>query len=105
MGFMYNPARTTAHYLYAGVLKQFPGATDDETTTTVTVTGGPYGPNVAIYNPHSALEYIKVAFVLSRFDSSLAAPVALPAAATYPMGSANMQYSSSYIYTPVSTFN
>lgn len=97
MGFMFNPARTYAHYLYAGVLKQFPGMSADETATIVTSGGvGPYGPNVAIYNPNSALEYIKVAFVISRFD------IALP---TYPMGNSLLQYSSSYIYTPVTTFN
>lgn len=64
----------------------------------VTVTGaGPYGPNVAFFNPATALEYIKVVFVISRFDSGLAAT-------TYPRGSV-MQYSSSYIYTPVTIFN
>lgn len=94
---MYNPARTTTHYLYAGVLRQFPGTNADETATIVTVQGaGPYGPNVAIYNPNSALEYIKVAFVISRFD------IAVP---TYPMGNSLLQYSSSYIYTPVTVFN
>ena len=105
MGFMYNPARTTTHYLYAGVLRQFPGTTADETATIVTVQGGgPYGPNVAIYNPNSALEYIKVAFVISRFDIALATNrPGFPA--TYPMGNSLLQYSSSYIYTPVTTFN
>lgn len=94
---MYNPARTTTHYLYAGVLRQFPGTNADETATIVTVTGlGPYGPNVAIYNPNSALEYIKVAFVISRYDIALT---------TYPMGNSLLLYSSSYIYTPVTTFN
>jgi hypothetical protein len=29
MGFMYNPAKTTAHYLYAGVFKQAPPAAAD----------------------------------------------------------------------------
>ena len=45
------------------------------------------------------MEYIKVAFVLSRFDSAAAAanPVTYPAT--------NLLYSSSYIYTPVTTFN
>ena len=102
---MYNPARTTAHYLYAGVLKQFPGTATDETTTVMTLGGaGPYGHNVAIFNPNSALEYIKVAFVISRFDSALATnPPTNPP--TYPMGNSLLQYSSSYIYTPVTIFN
>ena len=43
------------------------------------------------------MEYIKVAFVLSRFDSKAAAD------GTYP--ATNLLYSSSYIYTPVTTFN
>ena len=45
------------------------------------------------------MEYIKVAFVMSRFDSAAAAanPVTYPAT--------NLLYSSSYIYTPVTTFN
>jgi hypothetical protein len=99
MGFMWNPAKDTTHYLYGGVLKQFPAAANDETTTAVNLVSSPFGPVVSFYNPNTALEYIKVAFVLSRFDSAIVNP-----AGTYPSGS-RLLYTASYIYTPVTTFN
>jgi hypothetical protein len=57
MGFMYNPAKTTTQYLFAGVLKQFPAApVDDEVAITVSVgAGSPYGPTFQIYNPGQVL--------------------------------------------------
>lgn len=99
MGFMYNPVKTAAHYLYAGVLKQFPGTPNDPINTAVNLASSPYGPVLSYYNPQGAMEYIKVAIVLSRFDSAVVSP-----ANTYPSGSL-LLYTSSYLYTPVTTFN
>ena len=58
---------------------------------TVTFAASPYGPNVAFVNTEGALEYIKVAFVISRYDSQVIT------AGTYPSGSA-MLYSASYVF-------
>jgi hypothetical protein len=57
------------------------------------------GPAVAFNNPNNAMEFIKIAFVISRLDDGAGG-----AAKTYPVGS-TLLYSSSYIFTPVSTFN
>ena len=61
----------------------------------------PKGPRVAFYNPDTALTFIKVAFVYSRHDYFLTIAAGGP---TYPSGS-NMLYSSSYVFTNVTTFN
>jgi cell division protein FtsI/penicillin-binding protein 2 len=54
---------------------------------------------VEFYNPNDAVEYIKVAFVMSRYDAYVDATTG-----TYPSGSL-MLYSSSYVFTTVTTFN
>ena len=104
MGFQYNPAKNTANYLFASVLPNVPAVPADEAGNTVVVlNGGPappatlLGPRVAFNNPNLAMEFIKIAFVLSRLDNGATG-------GAYPTGS-TLQYSSSYIFTPVTTFN
>ena len=65
--------------------------------------GTPGGPQVAFYNPNGAITFIKVAFVHSRFDYQFTFRSG-SVTTTYPSGSA-MLYSSSYVFTNVSTFN
>ncbi len=106
MGFMWNPAKTTVQYLYAGVAATLPqNPNTGESLVTVQEGASPYGPSVSFYNPNLAIEYIKIAFVLSRFDSGKSDFPGVPAASiTYPVGSA-LLYSSSYVFASVSTFN
>ena len=117
MGFRYNVAQSTTSYLHAGVLPGTYGATRDNmeytdqiptalgavSITYSNVAGTPGGPQVAFYNPNGAITFIKVAFIHSRFDYQFTFRSG-SATATYPSGSA-MLYSSSYVFTNVSTFN
>ena len=59
---------------------------------------------MTFYNPDSAVNYIKVAFVHSRFDYQLTDAAAGAGLGTYPSQS-NMLYSSSYVFTEVTTLN
>lgn len=77
MGFRYNPVQSTTRYLYAGVNpvsdvvdfnKHEISDSTDTTTPQISVAGSPYGPEVVIYNPDNAIVYIKIGFVLSKFD-------------------------------------
>ena len=114
MGFRYNAAQSTTSYLHAGVLPGQYGVTRDNMEYTDLIAGAntnvvqidyavPGGPQVAFYNPNGAITFIKVAFVHSRFDYQFTARSG-SATTTYPSGSA-MLYSSSYVFTNVSTFN
>lgn len=98
MGFRFNPALATNNHLSAGVYPQSPiNPATDELTVTVSAATNPSGPNVAFNNPNGAVTYMKVAFVISVMDTSFIA-------SSYPSGS-NMLYSSSYVFTTVTTFN
>lgn len=117
MGFRFNPALqpTPDSYLYAGVLTGTRPAnfatmeyTDNSVAGgTVTITydanpaANPTGPSVSFYNPNAAITFIKVAFVHSRFDWQL---TNAGGGNVYPTDS-TMIYSSSYVFTSVSTFN
>ena len=114
MGFRYNAAQSTTSYLHAGVLPGLYGASRDNMEYTNLIGGAdtnvvtidyavPGGPRVAFYNPSGAIAFIKVAFVHSRFDYRFTFRSG-SATTTYPSGSA-MLYSSSYVFTNVSTFN
>ena len=118
MGFRFNAAQTTTSYLHAGVLPgdytanrdnmEYTDAIPDNAPTTgpgtVVITyANPGGPQVYFYNPNGAITFIKVAFVHSRFDYQFTARSG-SATTTYPSGSA-MLYSSSYVFTNVSSFN
>lgn len=94
---MYNPVKTTKHYLQVSVLPTLATANDDSTGIILFTT--PFGPQVKISNLDSALEYLKVAFVISRMASTADSPTK-----QLPSGSA-LLYSSSHIYTAVTTFN
>jgi len=69
MGFRWNSARSTTHYIGASVkngqLTPFTAGADEDDWA-ITTTGSPYGPVILLNTFNSALEYIKVAFVLSR---------------------------------------
>ena len=115
MGFRYNAQQSTTRYLAAGVLPDYPVVPNTmespnlapaiagsiTITDNVGATTNPSGPHVAFYNPDAALTYIKVAFVYSRLDYFL---TIAGGGSTYPAGS-NMLYSSSYVFTNVTTFN
>jgi hypothetical protein len=56
MGFMWNPAKTTTQYLYAGVLPSIPpNPVSDEVDVIVSVAVTPYGPEIQFYNPNGAI--------------------------------------------------
>ena len=101
MGFRYDPKMSNTRHLAAGVQSELPANPDDELTQPFVDTAGPnYGPNAVFYNPDTAMTYIKIAFVISRFDSGRVNAANDP----YPAGS-NMIYSSSYVFAKVETFN
>ena len=120
MGFRFNPSlqSTPDSYLYAGVLPGLVASVDPNSMEMVDVPGTvniiynptpapppgtPVGPQVSFYNPGQAITFIKVAFVHSRFDYYLTENGAVTTP-SYPAGSV-MLYSSSYVFTTVSTFN
>ena len=113
MGFRYNPAQSTTRHLIAGVLPAYPADFQTMETTdtgaalgvvTIDYTAVLSGPQVSFTNPDSAITFIKIAFVHSRFDMALSDVIVGAGLGTYPSQS-NMIYSSSYIFTSVGTTN
>lgn len=116
MGFRWNSARTTAQYLAAGVINGNSASTtawtpaSDEQTWDL-LFAGPSGPQVRINSFTSALEYVKIAFVLSRYDK-LYTGAYVPTGTTEWTGNYHVVngysthlFSASYIYEKVGTFN
>ena len=97
MGFMYNPSKTIKHYLQVGIKPTLSSTSYDENKATISF-ATPYGPRVTITNLDNAVEYIKIAFVITRVASTAATGKVLPSGS-------GLLYSSSQIYTPVTTFN
>ena len=112
MGFMWNPAVTTTRYLYAGAIStgtnNFPFASSTEAKAAedsagINFAATPYGPLVYLHNPDSALVYMKMAFVISRFDNEKI-DTGYPSTIS-PNDPSELLYSSSYIFTQVTSFN
>lgn len=126
MGFKWNSNRSSTSYLSAGVFAVNPAdATFDSSaaeligaaapTYSIVTGASPAGPRVFVNNQGGALEYIKMGFVFSIFDSAFK-PVQgpttlypsvylrdLPVPRTTP--GSYLSYSSSYIFEKVSKFN
>jgi hypothetical protein len=121
MGFQWNSARSTTQYLGASVFGLAPTDAAFDTSAAEVETGAtpgwvfvdaatPAGPTVVVSSQGGALEYIKVAFVYSVMDTAFkpVQPAQYPSiyleSAVTPFTS-GLSYSSSYVFTKVSTFN